>query len=1309
MPDQALPEAKSLLAFGVGTYASAAYDTLPTAIPQVEKLAELLNGSGYAEAVVTDPASADDVEDACTRWAARWRSERDRGPAVLVWSGHAARGPRLILTGTTTAGTPRQVHLSALTEYLTARTDAAEDTVPVPYQRLVIIDTCYSGDGVTAQIHQEMERLKETSQPEGAPHSWLGYVASCWPQERAEGEGALINTINHLLEHGLEPDSEHYSIAWSTNNPVLTGNDLLDAVGRAWRGPADNTPVPVTAGTAGPMFHNPRWEPPRPRLIDDHLAEAARSGGSIATDEWFFTGRRAVLEQITDWMADPTPGLCLVTGPAGSGKSAVAGHLAALSNPDTRAQVRATPGWDTESPDPGEGSVYTTLHLRGLDANGIAQKLAKALGVPAPKTSGGLVEEIEKTPRESAPLVILDGLDEALSNDPGKDLVSGLIQPLSGALRVLLTSRPMNIPVQNTGEDGQTQHTYRRLRGLLAQQGVSERPLLCVDLAEQQSTGADIRQYLIRRLSRIDTATAEQVHAVADTLVAPANEDDGGFLFARITVDWLSRRTPSQWADRLPATVTEAFDADISTLASDPVPRELLEALAWGQGRGVPVDIWCAITSTLHPGQAYGRADIERCLVLFRRYIIEDGDGEQPIYRLFHLEFVQHLRRMTPSTNGRPPEEAIAAKLADLAREILDAAGEDSPDALPQYLWAHLVEHTQEAGYRGVSVLHELAEHYPQTFLLDLAMVLNNLAVFLVRVGRHEEALTHAHEAANLYRTLAEQTPAAHLPELAESLNNLASQLAAVGQHKEALTHAREAADLYRTLTEQTPAAHLPELAIALDTLASQLAAVGQHKEALTHARLSVTIRRTLAEQTPAAHLPSLAGSLNNLANRLAEVGRHEEALTHAHESVTIRRTLTEQTPAAHLPELAMGLNNLANHLAEVGRHEEALTHIHESVTIRRTLAEQDPTTYLPNLAGSLKTLAVLLAKLGQHEEALTSYDSVIQQFSVTPQWGHLLRFDKASFCFSYGDDDTGLGELLSLAAEETLTSASVQSRQFLRGPARPAIQNALGDQEPLWMQITAQVKATVLNWVGAPTWSDSQLHLENNKQGLFEPPVREYLREMATDFAQANLYITILDMSRKLGIENAYLTLSLHEHLTKWRSTPDWEASEQYLTTHADLLLRPESLVGLHSQSKSSPAESGEISVHIAILTISRSQSINEAFRIIHDADFTREQAEAAVRAGDPIYLHAAAVLAGAIHHDSMAMFLYLALSQSLADTTEENEQVREKLRTFAHEADKSTREHAIALVTEAITVHPAKAPQLVKLLTAIPNPEHE
>jgi tetratricopeptide (TPR) repeat protein len=76
----------------------------------------------------------------------------------------------------------------------------------------------------------------------------------------------------------------------------------------------------------------------------------------------------------------------------------------------------------------------------------------------------------------------------------------------------------------------------------------------------------------------------------------------------------------------------------------------------------------------------------------------------------------------------------------------------------------------------------------------------NNLAAVLSALGRREEALTAAQEAADLYRGLARARPEVFTPDLAMSLNNLANVLLELGRREAALTAAQEAADLHRAL-----------------------------------------------------------------------------------------------------------------------------------------------------------------------------------------------------------------------------------------------------------------------------------------------------------------------------------------------------------------------------------------------------------------------------------------------------------------------------------------------------------------------------
>ncbi len=79
------------------------------------------------------------------------------------------------------------------------------------------------------------------------------------------------------------------------------------------------------------------------------------------------------------------------------------------------------------------------------------------------------------------------------------------------------------------------------------------------------------------------------------------------------------------------------------------------------------------------------------------------------------------------------------------------------------------------------------------------------------------EAIT---EATGLYRALATARPKAFLPDLAMSLNNQAIQLGNLGRHEEALQASTEATGLYRTLAKARPAVHQLDLERSLQVLA---------------------------------------------------------------------------------------------------------------------------------------------------------------------------------------------------------------------------------------------------------------------------------------------------------------------------------------------------------------------------------------------------------------------------------------------------------------------------------------------------------
>ncbi|AXS42091.1 hypothetical protein D1F64_21425 [Breoghania sp. L-A4] len=282
------------------------------------------------------------------------------------------------------------------------------------------------------------------------------------------------------------------------------------------------------------------------------------------------------------------------------------------------------------------------------------------------------------------------------------------------------------------------------------------------------------------------------------------------------------------------------------------------------------------------------------------------------------------------------------------------------------------------AAQEAAGLYRELAAARPDAFTPALAGALNNLAGVLSALGRREDALDAAEEAAGLYRDLAAARPDAFTPDLAMSLNNLASFLSALGRREDALGAAEEAAGLYRDLAAARPDAFTPNLAASLNTLANQLSALGRREAALDAAEEAVGLRRVLAAARPDAFTPNLAASLNNVASFLSALGRREAALDAAEEAVGLRRDLAAARPDAFTPNLAASLNNLANQLSDLGRREDALGAAEEAAGLYRDLAAARPDAFTPDLAMSLNNLASFLLALGRREAALAAAEEAV-------------------------------------------------------------------------------------------------------------------------------------------------------------------------------------------------------------------------------------------------------------------------------------------------------------------------------------------
>ncbi|WP_328871153.1 tetratricopeptide repeat protein [Streptomyces sp. NBC_00287] len=939
-----------LAGIGVGEYTSDAHKQLDHAVGDVEGLASVL-GAVFEGEPLRNPTEGEARD--------YLRALRGVMPAdsalVVAWSGHgslpAAGGLRLL-------GSDSGPYASDGVPLVDVVLPCAESGAN---QLLFVFDTCYSGDAISADDLATLI-MRET---QAAGQVWVGVVTSCLPVEKAR-DGLFGQRLRKVLAAG--PDLPELRMRWSVHNEYVRGDDVCDAVLKEWGGGAQ-TPDFRSRGSAWWMFPNPLYEAGAPEQVVEHLLRAARSGARLDEQSWF-TGRTAEVNQVVEWVREGRPGLHVVTGSAGTGKSAILGRVVSLSNPDERERLlRDGHAWSHVLPE--VRSVSAHVHARGLTADLAADHLAGQLvragllpAREARRNASELVGEVQRAVEDGAepPVLVMDGLDEARGE--AFKVADDLLTRLAAHAVVVVSTRDMQRIEEGPG-----------LVATLAAEGAG----IDLDDPEVQRQGrGDLREYVRLRLSDVDERM--DAAAVAGQLFGEdAEEVQHTFLLARLVADQLSA-TPVDtsvegWEAKVSHSVEEALDADLAAVPTESadVATSLMRALTWAYGAGFPEDEWLRIANVEAPeGVEVTREDISWVLEHLGRHVVQDGEGGVAVYRMAHQSLADHLRppfRASAEQPFDPRALAVAEALLGVYRERLGAG---IAAYGPAYLWFYAWRHAADAGPDGLALLRSLAEEEDADLLPDVGMAATLTAVRLHRWGREVEALAPTEEAADLYRRLAEDNPA-FLPELAGACNNLGIRYSNLGRHTDALDPAEKALGLYRTLAEDNPA-YLPELAMALTNLGIRYSELGRHTEALAPTERAVRLRRTLAEENP-AHRTDLASALNNLGTRYRNLGRLTDALSATEEAIDIYDTVDD---LAYLPERAMALNNLGVRYSNLGRHTEALPPTVEALDLYGMLAEDNP-AYLPDLAMSLNNLGTRYSSLGRHADAVSPTEEAVR------------------------------------------------------------------------------------------------------------------------------------------------------------------------------------------------------------------------------------------------------------------------------------------------------------------------------------------
>lgn len=654
---------------GVAVSSYATEPALPDAVSNMHRLADALRSrhEGVSTRFIDDP----DTASLATGLPSALGAGTLKGATLIVcWTGHGSLVDQQLSLIARVPGA--DVDDEAETPQGLVRRAVATRAEQI----LLILDTCHSGEGLAPAMDALQRHLRNRTATAGR---WLGVLAASRPRQKAIS-GAVPERLERLLREGpREPSRRH---GWRRSGRHVTGEELLGALKAEWDEPT-HQPEVLRWGQAAPVLANPIFR--AAGELDPRLLQAAR--GTSLPGHSFHIPRPAITT-VDAWLQDGEPGLMMLCGGWGTGKSGLLGRLI-----------------EPASDRPG-GSIDGVVDLRGRTLEDAVRLLCDRTVNVHGDTHWMLLADAEQRRSQGRMLVVaLDSLDEMPAPEATR-LVEEVLQPLARRAKVLVASGPCAArdALEQPGPRGSA----------TAADGDGDITAVRVDL-DGDDLPPTVEQYTRGRLEAIDDRmNAATVAAHLRRL--SADRPEGAMLLARLITARLRAEpidtSDDGWQRMLATSVGTVVDADVDRAAVqvDGVPqpgsaRELLYSLSFAKGPGFPVDgaVWGALASALgRSGNRYRHEHIHQLVQTLRRYLVIDTLGDEITVRIADNRLVEHLRRSRQSSG----HDTVAHVVATAYRDHLEAGGD--PRGRP-YLWRYAWAHLAEAGAAGIEQLEALA------------------------------------------------------------------------------------------------------------------------------------------------------------------------------------------------------------------------------------------------------------------------------------------------------------------------------------------------------------------------------------------------------------------------------------------------------------------------------------------------------------------------------------------------------------------------------------------------------------------------
>jgi hypothetical protein len=447
---------------------TADYQHLPAAVQLLsvkDDLARMVklfvDDLGYTQALTDlslNPTHAD-----LRRGLSRWLRDKERRPediVVIYYAGHGdVEGDRHYLY------THDSEQMFLLDSALPSE-DLARMLIDSPVQQLlVILDTCYAGEGI-GRFAGLFHQLSAPFKVDDNKAAGIYLIAAVGPKQEATGifAQAFVEAVRHPAESYAGP-----------TQPYLSLESVIGVVKSKLKEGGGERAELSSARTqeAPPFLHNPRFDP---NYRDNRKLITIYQGAQYARPNYRndiaalldlygepFVGRVAELGQLADFAVSQAGGYLLLEAPAGYGKSALMANLILRHEkggwPLPQAQllyffIREEGYKNTAS------AFYEALNAQLLSLLGLEGGVPNDQRELRKQFSQLWVEATQQAHEEYPLLLLLDGLDESATGSDS--VVAELPTGLGDYVHIIVTSRPNPDPLAQVSPE----HPFQRAQTL---------------------------------------------------------------------------------------------------------------------------------------------------------------------------------------------------------------------------------------------------------------------------------------------------------------------------------------------------------------------------------------------------------------------------------------------------------------------------------------------------------------------------------------------------------------------------------------------------------------------------------------------------------------------------------------------------------------------------------------------------------------------------------------------------------------------------------------------------------------------------